>query len=137
MPELHKLAAYYIDDPDITKQVKEEVPAGELLIPAVVLTGEQSNQFLGIPSFNHCSIAIVTEVADNQEVEELGNQLKGHFQGLPRDYLETMMVQTLVAASGLPSGTLVRTFVNSNSAKLQLLDDDSKLIPVWDDLTPR
>lgn len=102
---------------------------GLIVIPAFPIG--DANHFISIQSSGISAYAAVDE--NNTDPDMLLKELVKQYPGMPEQYLEDILVDTLVIAADLDSNKIFRVFVDDHSATLQNVDDDSELIPIWKD----
>ena len=96
----------------------EIVPEGEPVIPCFPC---HTSSFITIPSFKHCVLAKVKQVPQgaNNFFDVLAKKIIKQYPGIPSDIIEQYIIGTARAASQFPEKTVLRIFVNNNSANVQ------------------
>ena len=121
-------------------QAGGDVPAGVALPEDLADQGEpvipdfpfnNLGRFLGI---NSGGLAYEAEaVESNADPDALAAVLVKRYPGLPRAYLEAVLVYTLCAAAKATPGQLYRVFIKPTEATLQDVKSGD-LLPIWTDM---
>ena len=121
-------------------QVGGDVPAGVALPENLADQGEpvipdfplgNPGRFLGIRSGGYAYEAKAAWSAADPDV--LAEILVKRYPGLPRNYLEAILVYTLCVAAKVAPGQLYRVFVKPTEATLQDVKSGD-LLPIWTDM---
>jgi len=103
---------------------------GEPVIPGFPLG--DSNNFIGVHSSGVSTYASARELPD-VDPDEILKELVENYTGLPFEYLEDTLTQTLVAAASLDTTKIYRIFITPASAVLHNVEDDTEFVTIWKD----
>ena len=105
----------------------------EPVIPDIPM--QPHTQFLAIPSFKRCGYAKVCSSYD-VDPDTLMKHLVDQYPGLPDTMLNSILVDTLVAAAKVPADHLYRLYVTMDSARVQSVRADDVHCTLWSEFTP-
>jgi hypothetical protein len=104
---------------------------GSVVIPAFPIG--DANYFISVLGDGIAPYATVSDLHDTVDPDEVAQSLIEQYPGLPSEYLEDILTDTLVAVSGLETARVFRVFVTPDSARLQDIDTETNLITIWED----
>jgi hypothetical protein len=103
--------------------------SGEPVIPAFPIGS--SNHFISVGSSGISIYASMRELS--VDPDEIVKNLIKDYPGIPREYLEDTLTQTMVVAASLNPENIYRIFITETSAVLHNVKDENELIPIWED----
>ena len=103
--------------------------AGDPVVPNFPVGAE--NTFLGAFDFKPVPYARVAELPKHISLDSIADSLKRQFPGLPPEFLDTYVLETAKLAFKLPIGSMCQIYVDTETAKVRVLDSDECYV-MWE-----
>jgi hypothetical protein len=127
---MHYLVATFPDEIPPEDRCADSEP----VIPAFPMG--DANHFIGVYSGGVSNYARTLDIPDADPDEALECLVK-EYPGIPKLYLEDMLVATLTLASQKRlAGKIFRVFVTDTQAILHNVENEGELIPIWKGWSP-